>query len=213
MFAMDRDLLALEPMLLQVAAWTAQTLHKGTASIMDGQATFAGADLYSAGVQEGMLALVGGTAMEVISIDGQDTVSVSLTRDSPGMPVRWPLPLAAGSGMIVTYRPQIALVHGQLLRMLGLDAGTTDTATGRLAEDRVTNPSELALVEALGTLHLICSAAAALVGTDSPMGQKAAMYKARFAEERWRAEARIDLDGDGRSDAARRLNVTMLNRG
>ncbi len=216
MFASDRDLLVLEPTLLLQAAFAAQTVLRGAASITEGQLRFAGANLAAAGVQEGMLAMVGtagaAISMEIVSIDSDERATVSLLRSSASEPVR-PVPdVPETTSVVVTFEPQRAVVHGLVLRMLGLSAGTTPPS-GPLAEDRVKNASELALLESLGSLHLIYSAASALTGPGSPAGARAEMYRERFSRERWRAEARVDTDGDGVADAVRRFNIGMLVRG
>lgn len=215
MFASDRDLLVLEPMLLSTAVFASQTVFRGTVIVEESNLIVTGGSLGRASVQPGMLVLVGGpggVSLEIVSLISEDRASVSLPRASVLEPVRPPPTLVNVPGLIVTYQQQIAVVHGQLLRMLGLSEGTT-SAGGPLAEDRVKNSDELALLEALGTLHLVFSAASALTGPGSPAGARAEMYRDRFSKERWRAEARIDTDGDGVADAVRRFNVGMLVRG
>jgi hypothetical protein len=95
--------------------------------------------------------------------------------------------------------------------MLGI---TSDLITGPgiVSESSILNPADLTLVECLGALHLIYSAASAALADTSPLAQRARMYQERFAKERWRARARIDLDGDGIADAERSLAISHLVR-
>lgn len=214
MFAHDRDLLVLEPGLVNQIGWASQTLVRGGASIGSGQLMFDGVDMLAAGVSVGMVAKVGAVVVEIIAIDSGERADVSLIRASVTDAQRTPPDVSGEVGAIVTFTPQIALVHSQLLRMIGVEAGVTIPGDGGAArEDRIVNAADLTLLESLGTLHTIYAGAAALSGADSPAQRRAEMYRERFARERWRAEALIDLDGDGVPDATRRFNTTVLTRG
>lgn len=97
--------------------------------------------------------------------------------------------------------------------MLGITpTSATPTTPDAVLESQILNPRDLTLVESLGALHLIYSAASAALSEDSPQAQRARMYQQRFASERWRARAEIDLDNDGLADAVRTLNVSHLLR-
>jgi hypothetical protein len=113
--------------------------------------------------------------------------------------------------IIATFAPQIALVHAQVLRMLGIEPGAP-ASPGSVTESSITNSASLTLVESLGALHLIYTAAAALSGPASVLGARADQYRRRFSEERRLAAATIDLNGDGLPDATRRMNVFQFTR-
>ncbi len=215
MFATDRDLLALEPRLFFDVSWTAQTLVNaatgGTINSAGNTLTLTGGNFINLGIGTGFVALAGATPLEVLARVDATNLSISRLRPGPSDPA---IPAAAGSSLKVvihSFRPQIAIVHAQIMRLLGIEPGAA-SEPGRPAESDITNPASLRLVESLGALHLIFSSAAALVGTDSPMWVKAQMYRERFQAERARFVAEIDLDGDGEPDTVRRANVFQFVR-
>ncbi len=208
-FATDRDLLVFEPALFRDVAWAGQTLAAASdASIAGDTLTSASSDFIGAGVDAGHVALVGGAALEVIERTSATTLVVSRLRDSIDDPPLRPLPATGAALRIATFGPQIAIVHQQTLRLLGIDPLMPESP----AETDILNPRGLARVEALGALHLILSAAAAGVSDDSPLWAKAALYRDRMLFERRTAAALIDLDGDGQPDAIRRLSASRLIR-
>jgi hypothetical protein len=114
----------------------------------------------------------------------------------------------------VTFRPQVGVVHGQILRMLGIEP--EDPREGALGESAVVNPGAVTRLECLGALHLIFAAASAASPGGSAglgYGERAAMYRERFAAERGRVSVLIDTDGDGQPEAMRRPGVGHLVRG
>lgn len=212
MFATDRDLLVLEPNLLRDVGWVGQRLVKGTGSISGTTLTMSVQDVLfdQAGVDAGSIAAVGGVPVEVLSRASGTELTVSLLRADAIDPAIPPAPVTDAEVSVWTFRPQLALVHGQVLRMLGIEPDEPDAA---VTESSITNPGALRVVEALGAMHLVMASAAAVSGPGSPAWERAAQYRARFAAERQRVAARIDLDGDGAADATRRLNVVQFLRG
>lgn len=213
MFTTDRDLLSLEPNLFRDISFLAQTIPLGTGDLSGGTLTLDDPLLAGTGVAPGHVALVDRTPMEVLSVSGDDTLTLSLLRPDPLGPAITPADRTGASIALVTFAPQRALTHRQLLAMLGITPeGVTPTSTDAVLESQILNPRDLALVESLGTLHLIYSACSAALSTDSPQAHRARMYQQRFAAERWRARAEIDLDNDGLADATRTLNISHLLR-
>ncbi len=212
MFANDRDLLSLEPGIFRDVLWLGQRLVRGVGSVSGTTLTMTTQDqgFDDAGVGAGNVVVVDGVALEVVSRESASELTVSRLRDSiVGAPV--------GAGSISekvvevsTFGPQISIVHAQVLRMLGLRA--TGEGGDGAGEGDVTNPSQLALVEALGAVHLVYAGAAAAGGSAGDLAHKAALYRERFGGERQRAAAMIDLDGDGEADATRRMNVIQFVR-
>lgn len=215
MFASDRDLLVLEPNLFRDVGWVGQRLVKGFGDVSGTSLTLTSQDVTfeAAGVDAGHVVLVESTPYEVIERLNATTVTVSRVREEEGGAVIPPTPGTARPVSVVTFRPQMAIVHGQILRLLGLEAGAG--RAGSPGEEAILNREGLRLLEALGTLHLIYAAAAG-PGTgrveQSAEWARARAYQARFAAERQRAVALLDLDGDGRPDATRRLNAIQFMR-
>jgi hypothetical protein len=215
MFATDRDLLALEPRLFFDVSWTAQTLVNaatgGTINAAGDTLTLTGGNFVNLGIDAGFVAIAGASPLEIISRTDATNLRISRLR---AVESDAEIPAATGSNLKVlihTFRPQIGIVHAQLMRMLGIEPGAAGEP-GRPAESDITNPDALRLVETLGALHLIYSSAAALVGNDSPTWVKAQMYRERFQAERARLVAEVDLDGDGEPDTVRRANVFQFVR-
>lgn len=209
-FITDRDLLVLQPSLFREISYLSQTLLRGSMHVESGQLMQSGTLDFPSSIQPGQVALVGDRPLEIVERSTSSSLTVSLTRAEPGGDVIAPPDIADAPSSIVTFAPQIAIIHHQLLRMLGLDTAEQSIDPDAPSESAILNPRDLALVEAVGTLHLLYSTAAAALSTDSPLAARAAYYRERFAHERWRARAIIDTDGDGRADAVRAMNTVRL---
>jgi len=213
MFIRDRDLLLHEPSLFRDVGWVGQRLVKGSAGIAGTLLTFVSQDvqLDLANIDVGHVATIGGVSYEVVDRVSATELTVSRARASEADEVQPPAPVTFDTCMISTFRPQIGLVHAQVLRTLGIEPGAA-AALGKVTESSITNPAAFKEIEALGALHLIYSAAASLTGAGSVADQRAALYRERFGAARWRAVALVDTDGDGKPDASRRMNVVQFVR-
>ncbi len=210
-FAKDRDLLALEPTLFRDVAWTAQRVATAVNAAVSGTTlTSAGAQFVASGVEAGMVAVVNGAPLEVLEVVNATTLTVSRLREHAGAPAVAPLGATGAELAIYTFLPQVRVVHEQAMRSLGLEPADPEREPG---VGDIVNGGALVRVEALGALHLIFSAAAAMVGESSVLWVKSGLYRERFIEERRRVAAEIDLDGDGVPDAVRRLNALQFVRG
>ncbi|MGE3107527.1 MAG: hypothetical protein AB7G11_00960 [Phycisphaerales bacterium] len=212
MFATDRDLLVLEPNLFRDAGWVGQRLLVGAGSLSGTLLTLTSGDFQAVGVTAGNVLLYDATPCEVISVTAGNKANISLIRSDPAGAAIPPPALGAKAVVVTTFRPQIALAHTQVLRMLGIEP-TDAAAPGVVTESSIVNQRTLWLATALSALHLIYSGASALAPTSSPLSERAEMYRRLFAEERKLAAARIDTDADGIADATRRMNVIQLMRG
>lgn len=210
-FITDRDLLALQPSLLREVSWLAQTLHRGTVKIESGKLV-AVTGAFSPAVSVGHIALAGEQPLEITSITSSTNIGVSLTRAVPDAPIIAPADTGNLPGVIATFDPQIALVHDQLLRMFGLEPSRQALDPDAPTEAAILNPRDLRLVESVGVLHLVYAAAGAALAADDTLAARAALFRLRFAEERARARAIIDTNGDGRADAIRTLSVARFSR-
>ncbi len=209
MFTTDRDLLILEPALLRDLGWAGQRTLSTTGTIAGSTLTLASGSFEDAQIDAGSVVLFDGLAIEVVERLSATTATVSLLRASPTSTPIPPPPASNRAVRAYTFAPQIAMVHRQVLAMIGIDPD----GAGPLTEASVTNPRALARLEALGALHLLYAGAAAPGAGGEPMAERAAMYRQRFAEERERVVAMIDTDADGIADASRRPTVFALVRG
>ena len=213
MFTSDRNLLTLEPSLFRDCSWLAQQYGRGEARLESGHAIFEAGSINRAATTPGMVLVVGRAPLEIVQVIDETNVVVSLLRPSIDADPIPPADRAATLTICTTFTPQIALMHAQILAMLGLaPSGTPPTLPDQLTEDHITNPQDLALLESLGALHLIFAGLASAHGPDSIAWQKADMYAKRTARERFRAQAKLDTNNDGQPDAARRCAVMHLVR-
>ena len=164
------------------------------------------------GIEAGFVALYDGTPCEITGVTAGNKMLLSLLRPEPSGPAIPPPSLGTKPVIVSTFRPQLALAHAQVLRMLGIEP-TAPAAPGVITEASITNPRTLWLATALSALHLIYAGAAALAPASSPLAERADMYRRLFAQERQLAAARVDTNQDGVADATRRLNVIQLMRG
>lgn len=216
MFASDRDLLVYEPRLFNEVGFAAQrVLDSASGGGLDSNGTtltVSVARFVDWGVQAGWVAVIADVPAEVVTRFNQTQLYVSKLRDDPSggaVPIG-----GSGSGLsvrVATFRPQLAVIHGVILRGLGIEPGIV--GPDGVSETSIRNPAALARAECLGALHMIYSAAAVLAGESSLHWAKAKMYAERFDTERRRVGAEIDTDGDGVADAVRRVNVSRLIRG
>jgi hypothetical protein len=215
MFITDRDLLMLEPNLFRDVGWLGQRLFDGAGGISGTTLTISpsgGVNLESAGVSAGHVVVVGGLPLEVLARTAATTATVSKLRADPDGAAIPPGNVSGVSAAVWTLRPQIAVAHEQILRLLGIEPGDTAPLPGQLTEAQIVRPRSLWLLEALLTLNLVYASAAALSGGDSPMTMRAEMYRQRSAAERSRAVAYIDTNGDGTADVARYVGLAVMGR-
>ncbi|MCC6678795.1 MAG: hypothetical protein IT436_16810 [Phycisphaerales bacterium] len=210
MFASDRDLLVVEPNLFRDIAWLSQRVLRASGAIAGTTLTISAADgaFDTAGVGPGSIVTVDGVAYEVIDRLSAMQATISRPRASTLDPILPPTAVTGKDTWVITFAPQIAAVHAEILARLGIgaEAGGPDEAA-------ITNPGALRRLEVLGTLAMVWGAAAALQGQGSPAAERAEWYRARFARERESVGVRLDLDGDGQVDAARHLGSTRMVRG
>ena len=213
MFATDRDLLALEPNLFRDVGWHSQLIVSGTGSISGTTLTLtSGAvNFADAGVEAGHVVQVDGVAYEVLARTGSTTLTISRLREGPDAPAIPPSPVTGKPVSVQTFRPQIGTMHRGILRLLGIEADMPEP--GEPTEANITNPGALRHFEALGTLASVYHGAMPSEATWSDHNfNRSQIYLQRCADERQRAVARLDLDGDGLPDATRRLNVIQFVR-
>ncbi|MBL0921566.1 MAG: hypothetical protein IBJ10_05490 [Phycisphaerales bacterium] len=208
-FIADRDLLIFEPSLFRDASWAGQTIVAAAdASIAGTTLTSASSDFVAAGAAPGQVALVGGASLEVVEVLSATTLRVSRPRDGAHASAQAPLPVSGAPLRLSTFGPQIAMVHADVLRLLGVSPAGGPAPD----EEDILNPRALGRLEALGALHVIFFGAAATQGDLSPLWARAAHYRERYLDERRQVFVHIDLDGDGVADAVRRPGLARFRR-
>ncbi|MGD9790307.1 MAG: hypothetical protein AB7Q00_01375 [Phycisphaerales bacterium] len=210
MFATDRDILAIEPSIFRDVSWVGQRLCNGTAKINSGSLdiTSTDNDLDAARVQAGHVALINGVAYEILAVTSGTIAEISLLRGTTDDPVLMPADQPSSPFSITSFTPQIAIVHRQILRTIGIEPGSELTPQ----ESAIVNPRSFANLEALGALHLVLSAAGAMAGENAPISQRARAIGARYRQDRERTRVELDLDGDGVADTIRTLNIIQFER-
>jgi hypothetical protein len=206
MFALDRDVAALEPTVYKDVQWQTMTYCTGV-GVLSGlmlEGLSYDQDFATALVPSGAVALVGGVCVEVLANVDFNVIMVSKLR-ADALDQAAPLAIAGSVAYSVhSFRPQLAWAHAQLMAMAGLLPSQ---------RAKVLNPTAAARLEAMLTLSLVYSAAAGTELSNGAYGQRAAMYRRRFAEERQRTMLLLDHDGDGKVDEQRLLHAGRMMRG
>ncbi len=208
MFAKDRDLYVLEPGLHKDVAWIGQRRISTIGSLTGTALTITSGSFVDAQVSAGHVVIFDGMVLEVVSVEGDTQATVSLMRGDVSSGAVPGVSASNRVTIVYDYSPQRAMVHRQVMTMLGFDVDEDG-----FDESVVTNPDGLARLEALGALHLIYAGAGAPGRSGEKFAQRAQMYRERFASERERVVAMVDLDGDGIAEAKRRPNAFVLTRG
>src|SRR6185295_3403553 len=115
MFATDRDLLALEPNLFRDLVWAGQRLPRGTSSISGTTLTCSSPETLfdAAGVTTGHVIVANGIGHEVISRLSTTQLSISRPRAASTSPVLPPTAATNVEAWVVTFAPQMEVVHRQ----------------------------------------------------------------------------------------------------
>lgn len=210
-FSTDRDLLALEPMLFGEVIFASQKRLEMTDGVISGTAlTTASGNFETAQIDAGDVILVADQPREVIARNSATSLTISLLRDRFSDEA---IPPGNGTSLTVVHRtftPQAALVHDELLRLLGIDPD----GHGDLSEDAIVSLSIMRDLEVLLTLARLYESAQTTADEESAqlLRVKATAYRARFREAARSSVIHIDLDGDGHADAVRDLRAIGLVR-
>ncbi len=194
--------------------WVGQRLVSGTGTASGTALTMTAQDVLfdAAEVGTGRVVLVDGAAYEVVDRVSGTVLTISRLRgtaDDAAIPVTGAIGVEV---VISTFAPQIETVHRQVMRMLGIEPDIAPE-DGDASEASIMNRTAVARLVALGAIHQVYAAASSTLGSDSPLGLKSTFYRERFASERHRTVGVLDLDGDGKPDATRRLNIVQFMRG
>jgi hypothetical protein len=221
-FCTDTDLLHWEPNLLKDAAFASQTLISGTATLDGATLTIASGSLTDAHVEAGQAVVLGGAVagcFPIVAVTSATTMTLSvlyagmLPDEAGDTPVPSPLTGGSVSGLtfvVRTFWPQRRTISELLIQAAGADV-RRDFATGG-TPPAIVNPSSLRRACTLGTLQMIYSALAAASATPAELKIRADLYERMYRRALRSAKVDLDLDGDGRADCRRELNVLALTR-
>lgn len=213
MLTTDADLARIEPQVFIEAQHVGQRLTRGTVSIAGTTLTGTGVDIAfdAALIGPAHVCVVDGQVYEVVERTSAATLVISRVRARGQATVQPPTPVTNRPMHTVTFAPQRAIAHGQVMRSLGIEPDLP-ARPGEPGVESILNPGALVTLESLATLQLIWMSAALNAGTDAHIAQRAERWRAMYAKERERVGAFIDLDGDGFPDAVRRPGVVQLSR-
>ncbi len=212
MFASDRTLLALEPMLFRDVAFLSQRLTAGVCSTSEATLTAStlDPDFVAAGVRPGHIITIDDVSYEVTEVAGADTLNISRLRESEDGELIPPSTLSTRPFSIHTFGPQLALAHTQVLNMLGLaPAGSSSLL---ISEDVLLNKTDFATFEARLALKQLLTSAGALSRDTAALAALRSSLDAAIRAAHQTLIARIDLNNDGIPDSQRRLNIQYLTR-
>jgi hypothetical protein len=206
-FATDRDLLMLEPHLFRDVAFGAQRLlHSTDASVSGTTLHVPDVDLTARGVGVGNVALADGRGLEIVALVDAHAVTASLLRPSTDDAAIPPGDGAVSDLRIVTFRPQLQLAHDEVIDVIAARAGM-DTSD---VPSQLVNADAFRLIAAYAALVRIYDAA----GDDDHRLFAARAQRCDLMRDALlrRAEARLDLDGDGRAERFVRFDRIRLTR-
>lgn len=214
LFCNDSDLLHWEPSLFRDAAAAAQTLLAGIGDLAGTQFTIASGSFIDEGVLAGhVICLEGALAgcYPIASVDSATQLALSVLCEAlhPELGAGQPSPIGNASGVsyaVRTFWPQRKVVSELIQRCAGVGAETP------LPDATILNAAALKRSCALGTLQMIYSALAAAAPDPSVLSLRAEMYERLYRRSLSAARVEIDVDGDGKGEIVRALNVIELVR-
>lgn len=210
----DRDLLALEPVIYTGGGCESQQLAAGQDGAIAGtDFTSDGADFEACGIAAGMVLCVVGAApaetraYEIIERAGDTSLTVSVLRahtDDPPLP---PPPGTELNYFVLSFRPQIAAAADSLRMKLGqlIEAGGVDAAAFEQSPD-------FCQAVAMAALSSIFAARAASADKTDLNWAKAELYRQRHQALLAGVRLAQDLDGDGYAEHTRTLGHIRLRR-
>jgi len=213
-FCTDIDLLHWEPNICRDAAFASQTLISGTGNLAGTSFAIASGSFATAHVTADQVIVLTGDisgSYPIVAVNSATQLTISALYDGlfPSNGSVTPTPPGTASGLafvIRTFWPQRRIISELILTAAGLDPGDAASA------DKILNPSALKRPCTLGTLHLIYSALAAAAEKPADLLVRVALYERLYRRALGAARVELDLNGDGKADVARTLNVLDLQR-
>jgi hypothetical protein len=214
-YCTDLDLLHWEPNILRDAAFVSQTLISGTGDLAGTDFTIAAGSFSDAKVATDQVIVIGGDVngcFPITAVKTTTSLSISVLYDEL-IDGETRTPARAGSATAVpfavrTFWPQRLVVS----ELLAQAAGAGQSRNGE-APAAILDAVSLRRACVLGTLQMIYSALAAAAEEDEPhFGIRAELYERLYRRAMRSARVAMDLDGDGKADVVRALNVLDLRR-
>jgi hypothetical protein len=204
------DLMRMEPNLFTDAANSGLTLLNAIDAAVSGDTiSSAGSDFTASGVSVNEVAVVNGEPVEILVINSATSMDVSRRRGDLAAPTLQPVP---GSGLTLTILSfDLLLEQHETWVLDSLDINPSHP-TQPIDVVQILNLEE---IKRLIALHVIAQAFARSSALDPPnesLEAMAAWYALQAEESEKRLVARIDLDGDGQADLARRLDASRMVR-
>jgi len=209
-FASDRDCLVLEPNVFRDLGFASQRLVQASDGAITGTTLSSMSSNFSqAQVDSGHVVLADSVPLEVVERLTNHSLTVSRLRPDPDGDA---IPPSTGSGLdieVMSFAPQIEMVHRQVLRSIGIEPEGIDSD---LTEDDVLNWRDFVRLETIGALHLLFAGTSSLIGERGTLWNKSELYRQRFEAVRRGLSALIDTNDDGEVDVIRYLNVVQFVR-
>ncbi|HWB18859.1 MAG TPA: hypothetical protein VG711_01045 [Phycisphaerales bacterium] len=211
MVTKDRDLAAMDANLFIDAASVAMILGKGTGvSVRNGMMTINDFDLLEI-AQPGQIVAAtatGGQVVEILEVVDASTLDVSVPRVSESDSK---IPPSESDGVdmnLLSFAPFLAASTTWVLREFRMD----QIAEGSTQSEIVANSDSLKRLLLTHAIAEIYASAAAKSADDASLQARATLWKTRLIDQIEQTDLGVDVDGDGRADATRRMNVIILKR-
>ncbi len=212
-FCDDRDLLGIDPEVFLQPGPPAQVPLAGTGGVLTGTAFTAPTDFTAAGVEPGRVLCTytdspgEASAWEIVSVDADDALTVSVLRADAGDP---PIAPPAGTELgfeVRSFAAQVAAASNALAETLRRAA---ETAGIELAE--FVDSAQLRTAAAVGALAAVHAARARTTGPSDGHWAKATHFLRELSTLERRLRLAVDLDGDGVAERTRSLGNVTLRR-
>ncbi len=213
-FCQDRDLLGIEPVIFIGGGFPSQQISSGGDGAMSGTTfTSAGSNFTADGIAAGMVlcthtgAPAEGSACEIISVDSQTSLTVSMLRGDTDAAATPPQAGTRLSFFVRTFLPQIRDVSDTLAEKLRQISESQGIVQADFADSQ-----QLRLTTAYGVLASVFVARAENATSADANWIKAEYYRREFARSQNQLRLAIDIDGDGTAESTRTLGNVTLRR-
>lgn len=214
-YCTDVDLLHWEPNIFRDAAFASQLQLSGSGDLSGTTFTLDTGSLTDSHVTAHQVIVLGGAvagSYPIVSVDGAAQLTLSVMYDGlypesgPGAasPVGTAIDLTYA---IRTFWPQRKVVSDLLTRAAGIGPETDAPSSAQII-----NTEALRRPCVLGTLQMIYGALAAAAAEPAVFAARAELYERLYRRALAQTRVHLDLDGDGREDVTRMLNVLELKR-